>query len=726
MIGTDGILLQTLRVLGVLRANPASPTDHGILTDANNRPYALQGPGGLTTFRPLGYQAETPLPSETLTSAPIVDWIAQESLDLNGGANQEEWAGNTHERTVSMTDGTEFWWECPASGGIRLRRSPTGGGPGVSTTVPGGTVATDIAHASLKRWRVPNQVVMTTFEGTNPNYTAKIRVFDTDGNQLGSTYSVTGSFTQTLTNGGAYPTAVVGANGRLALVCFTEKVMTGTRPTTTRTAWKQIQWLLWNPTTYTWTQDAEPLRFFGNGQYAFSDRSAYDCGMIGLDGNEEYACGICTRDVLWSEDVHPYTGATMPPMKVPQYFLFNQLFFWYSNHQTGDCRIFPLSDQIAWAVNDYDGAGGTVNQPNDSPFCRVKQVAVDRRNGNLWAFYEVIQPKPYAAGFSFTGSISGNTLTVSSTPTNAAVVGLGTVIMSSTGSGSYAMKASKVIGLGTGTGGAGTYILDIPQNVASGTVSATNAANPSTSQTPTTTFRLMKVTPQGRRLWDGEVMTGVAYGWCTIKQMGNGNWYAFYVGAGSQNSDFHVFPLTENADGSVSMPVKSASTYMNGADWPLAGNVPFGSNADQYGIPASVVQFTGSISGTTLTVTSTAVRANNSKAGYLFAGQTQSGTNVTAGTKIVKQLTGTPGGIGTYQVDTSQTVASTTITSTGDVRYVSQLLLPGDELDGSRPPGNAVNLKVSRRAVDLQTGVSLSTGNDATGRIMERLHLRLQ
>ena len=39
-----------------------------------------------------------------------------------------------------------------------------------------------------------------------------------------------------------------------------------------------------------------------------------------------------------------------------------------------------------------------------------------------------------------------------------------------------------------------------------------------------------------------------------------------------------------------------------------------------------------------------------------------SGTGVTAGTRIVRQITGTAGSTGTYEVSVSQTVASTTIT----------------------------------------------------------------
>lgn len=63
---------------------------------------------------------------------------------------------------------------------------------------------------------------------------------------------------------------------------------------------------------------------------------------------------------------------------------------------------------------------------------------------------------------------------------------------------------------------------------------------------------------------------------------------------------------------------------------------------------------TGSISGTTLTVTVAS--------GQLTAGMVISGTGVTAGTTIISQLTGTQFGVGTYQVSLSQTVAATAIT----------------------------------------------------------------
>lgn len=68
----------------------------------------------------------------------------------------------------------------------------------------------------------------------------------------------------------------------------------------------------------------------------------------------------------------------------------------------------------------------------------------------------------------------------------------------------------------------------------------------------------------------------------------------------------------------------------------------------------AIASVTASISGTTLTVTVVG-------SGTLFPGNTITGTNVLVNTVILNQISGTTGGVGTYTVNTSQTVASTTI-----------------------------------------------------------------
>ncbi len=74
--------------------------------------------------------------------------------------------------------------------------------------------------------------------------------------------------------------------------------------------------------------------------------------------------------------------------------------------------------------------------------------------------------------------------------------------------------------------------------------------------------------------------------------------------------------------------------------------------------------FTASTAGTVLTVTAVA-------SGALQVGQTISGTGVTAGTTITSYGTGT-GGVGTYNISVSQTVASEAMTSSG-----GPILVPG-------------------------------------------------
>lgn len=78
-------------------------------------------------------------------------------------------------------------------------------------------------------------------------------------------------------------------------------------------------------------------------------------------------------------------------------------------------------------------------------------------------------------------------------------------------------------------------------------------------------------------------------------------------------------------------------------------------------IPAS---FTASIATTVLTVSAIS-------AGSLGPGQIVAGSGVTAGTTILAQLTGTPGGVGTYSLSVSQTVASEAMTTTAGLLQYS-------------------------------------------------------
>lgn len=79
---------------------------------------------------------------------------------------------------------------------------------------------------------------------------------------------------------------------------------------------------------------------------------------------------------------------------------------------------------------------------------------------------------------------------------------------------------------------------------------------------------------------------------------------------------------------------------------------------------AVAASVTGAIAATTLTVSVVT-------SGALSVGQAISGSGMTANTRIVEQLTGTPGGVGTYTVDKSQTFASGAITGAVGASYVA-------------------------------------------------------
>jgi|694.fasta_scaffold01873_17 hypothetical protein len=78
--------------------------------------------------------------------------------------------------------------------------------------------------------------------------------------------------------------------------------------------------------------------------------------------------------------------------------------------------------------------------------------------------------------------------------------------------------------------------------------------------------------------------------------------------------------------------------------------------------------FTASISGNVMTVTVLG-------SGTIGIGQYINGANVQPSTKIISQLTGTPGDTGTYEVNIAQTVTSTTITTiTSGIIYIGTVL----------------------------------------------------
>jgi hypothetical protein len=123
----------------------------------------------------------------------------------------------------------------------------------------------------------------------------------------------------------------------------------------------------------------------------------------------------------------------------------------------------------------------------------------------------------------------------------------------------------------------------------------------------------------------------------------------------SSGGDFWVMN-----DGATAAQVNQKA-YANFAD----GRIGFAAT----GAPAAAASVTGSIAASTGAVTGAisdnVLNVSAVTSGVLVPGGTISGTGIAIGTKIVSQLSGTPGGVGSYQVTPAeQTVASTAVSET--------------------------------------------------------------
>lgn len=143
-------------------------------------------------------------------------------------------------------------------------------------------------------------------------------------------------------------------------------------------------------------------------------------------------------------------------------------------------------------------------------------------------------------------------------------------------------------------------------------------------------------------------------------------------------------------------------------------------------IAPATASFTGSIAGTILTVSAIA-------SGNIVVGQTLSGTGgggVTALTKVLQQLTGSAGGVGTYIVSASQIVLSTAIAGAYGILTVSAVA-SGTLAIGQTVVGTGVTVSTQivslisgtggtgTYAVDVsQTAISAAMTTAATGAVV--------
>jgi hypothetical protein len=214
-----------------------------------------------------------------------------------------------------------------------------------------------------------------------------------------------------------------------------------------------------------------------------------------------------------------------------------------------------------------------------------------------------------------TGSISGQTMTVTA-------VTSGTIYQGMTITGAGVDPGIRVDKLGTGSGGNGTYTLNIPQRQPVTSTTLTGTA--------TTAMALVTGSISGTTMTVTAVTSGPIYQGMTITGEGvSAGTTIINLGTGSGGTGTYIV--------NISQSVKS--TMLTGA------------------ATTAMALFTGDISGTTMTVTAVT-------SGSIYQGMTISGAGVAPGTALVINLGTGSGGTGTYTVNISQSVQSTTLTGT--------------------------------------------------------------
>jgi microcystin-dependent protein len=247
----------------------------------------------------------------------------------------------------------------------------------------------------------------------------------------------------------------------------------------------------------------------------------------------------------------------------------------------------------------------------------------------------------YLAG-SFTGVISGTTLTVSA-------VASGQLFVGQSISGTGITSGTTITAFGTGTGGAGTYTVSVaPSTNPTGSITITGAAG-TTALTPASTDNTVKIATTAyvqTAIAGNLTITGTIQMWPTNSAPTG---YLLCNGTAISRTTYAaLFAVVGSTFGSG-----DGSTTFNLPNY--VNRMPFGANAATTASVTGAINDGSTLAGTTLTVTSVS-------SGTLAVGQVITGTGITANTRITALGTGT-GGAGTYTVNVSQLVASTGITA---------------------------------------------------------------
>ncbi|HTZ67920.1 MAG TPA: hypothetical protein VMB83_10725, partial [Roseiarcus sp.] len=308
------------------------------------------------------------------------------------------------------------------------------------------------------------------------------------------------------------------------------------------------------------------------------------------------------------------------------------------------------------------------------------------------------------ATFTFTGSISGTTLTVTGTAPSTPLV-VGQALSSSTGG---SITAGTIItGYGSGTGGLGTYTVNNSQTVASGTVTAAGTIGSSGSPVQIFAWNSLTATAAATASQTATIgaltarsqstvgdMWGVFGGYSTLWPASKNGWGGSLANIGMY---YGIFPSTSNQPNTSSVASLCQKTIdfqsfasANG----LTVHSLYRLNDPGMWADSSVAQFTGSISGTALTISATQSGSTSAMApGTVIAG---------------KGITGCPSACPTISTGSG---SSYTLASVGGT--VSSEAMTAGAYKPARP-STTVNGFNGYIAGSTLTVTSIASGNQAT------------
>jgi RHS repeat-associated protein len=261
----------------------------------------------------------------------------------------------------------------------------------------------------------------------------------------------------------------------------------------------------------------------------------------------------------------------------------------------------------------------------------------------------------------------GASLTGSNTLLTVTGVTSGELQIGQTVTGPGVSAGTIIAGAGSGVGGAGTYVVNNAQTVASTTLwTSSNAAVAAASLAPNTAVVTGSISP------NAAVVTGSIASSGAVVTGSISSTAAAVTGSISPNAAVvtgSISPTAAVVTGSISGTTLTVTAVTSGSlsvgQFLTGTGVPQNTMITAFGTGTGgtgtyTVNMAAGVSSTTITSPAPTMTVTAVTSGTLVVGQTVTGTGVTAGTVIVGYSTGT-GGVGTYTVNLSQTVASTTL-----------------------------------------------------------------